>query len=156
MMAAEMAIIRLTHVADLPSPEELIRKLQNAPSPAAATGAGSGVSAAPSQGESKAMAPGRGAPDAQVHAPQTGARAAAPAPAHDVAAALARYPTFEHVVELIRANRDGKLLADVETDLRLVAYQLAGSNSNPPNARRRISRNGSVSASSSGRVTAGP
>ena len=33
MMAAEMAIIRLTHVADLPSPEELIRKLQpSAPS----------------------------------------------------------------------------------------------------------------------------
>ncbi|RME15376.1 MAG: DNA polymerase III subunit gamma/tau, partial [Alphaproteobacteria bacterium] len=27
MMAAEMAIIRLTHVADLPSPEELVRKL---------------------------------------------------------------------------------------------------------------------------------
>ena len=25
MMAAEMAVIRLTHVADLPSPEELIR-----------------------------------------------------------------------------------------------------------------------------------
>ena len=28
MMAAEMAVIRLTHVADLPSPEELVRKLQ--------------------------------------------------------------------------------------------------------------------------------
>ena len=35
MMAAEMAIIRLTHVADLPSPEELIRKLQNSPVPPA-------------------------------------------------------------------------------------------------------------------------
>ena len=29
MMAAEMAIIRLTHVADLPTPTDLIRKLQN-------------------------------------------------------------------------------------------------------------------------------
>ena len=28
MMAAEMAVIRLTHVADLPPPEELVRKLQ--------------------------------------------------------------------------------------------------------------------------------
>jgi len=27
------------------------------------------------------------------------------------------------VVDLIRANRNGKLLADVETDLRLVSYQ---------------------------------
>ncbi|WP_375259364.1 DNA polymerase III subunit gamma/tau, partial [Citreimonas sp.] len=33
MMAAEMAVIRLTHVADLPSPEELIRKLGDTPPP---------------------------------------------------------------------------------------------------------------------------
>ncbi|MDO6523990.1 DNA polymerase III subunit gamma/tau, partial [Shimia thalassica] len=38
MMAAEMAIIRLTHVADLPSPEELVRKLQNTPVPPVTTG----------------------------------------------------------------------------------------------------------------------
>lgn len=31
MMAAEMAIIRLTHVADLPTPDDLIRKLQTNP-----------------------------------------------------------------------------------------------------------------------------
>ena len=31
MMAAEMAVIRLTHVADLPDPEKLIRDLQAAP-----------------------------------------------------------------------------------------------------------------------------
>ena len=33
MMAAEMAVIRLTHVADLPSPEELLRKLHDSPPP---------------------------------------------------------------------------------------------------------------------------
>ena len=33
MMAAEMAVIRLTHVADLPMPEDLIRKLQDTPPP---------------------------------------------------------------------------------------------------------------------------
>ena len=27
MMAAEMAVIRITHVSDLPSPEELVKKL---------------------------------------------------------------------------------------------------------------------------------
>ena len=37
--------------------------------------------------------------------------------------ALARYPSFEHVLELIRANRDVKLLVEVETTLRLAAYQ---------------------------------
>ena len=38
MMAAEMAIIRLTHVADLPSPEELIKKIQNDPNPPVSSG----------------------------------------------------------------------------------------------------------------------
>ena len=43
MMAAEMAIIRLTHVADLPSPEELVRKLNNAtPPPPPSNGGGNG------------------------------------------------------------------------------------------------------------------
>ena len=43
--------------------------------------------------------------------------------AQDTATALARYPTFEHVVELIRTRRDVKLLVDVEGGVRLVAYQ---------------------------------
>ncbi|QPM91131.1 Holliday junction ATP-dependent DNA helicase RuvB [Pseudooceanicola algae] len=33
MMAAEMAVIRLTHVAELPSPEDLLRKLKDTPRP---------------------------------------------------------------------------------------------------------------------------
>ena len=33
MMAAEMAVIRLTHVADLPSPDDLVRKLRDTPMP---------------------------------------------------------------------------------------------------------------------------
>ena len=53
--------------------------------------------------------------------PAGGATMAALAPA--VAQALARYPTFEHVVELIRSNRDVKLLVEVETSVRLAAYQ---------------------------------
>ena len=36
---------------------------------------------------------------------------------------LARFPTFETVVELIRTNRDVKLLIEVETTLQLAAYQ---------------------------------
>ena len=43
--------------------------------------------------------------------------------AQDVAAALARFPSFEHVLELIRTNRDVKLLVEVETTLRLANYQ---------------------------------
>ncbi|MGB5065980.1 MAG: DNA polymerase III subunit gamma/tau, partial [Albidovulum sp.] len=35
MMAAEMAVIRLTHVADLPDPEQLLRRLADGPGPSA-------------------------------------------------------------------------------------------------------------------------
>ncbi|MCU9837391.1 DNA polymerase III subunit gamma/tau [Ruegeria sp. WL0004] len=114
MMAAEMAVIRLTHVADLPSPEELIKRLQDAPPPPNPGGGVRGGQAAPiSNGGSASYAP----------APRGGGGGPVAALAQDAQTALARFPTFEHVVELIRANRDGKLLADIEMDLRLVSYQ---------------------------------
>ena len=43
--------------------------------------------------------------------------------AQDQETALARFPTFQHVVDLIRANREIKLLIEIETGVRLVAYQ---------------------------------
>ncbi len=114
MMAAEMAIIRLTHVAELPSPEELIRKLQDTPPPTtpAPSGGGGGYTQAPS-------AQGSYTP---THAGPSGPVASA-VPAKAVEAALARYPTFEHVLELIRQNRDVKLLVEVEGCLRLANYR---------------------------------
>ncbi|TAG28599.1 MAG: DNA polymerase III subunit gamma/tau, partial [Rhodobacterales bacterium] len=43
MMAAEMAVIRLTHVADLPDPETLVKKLQDSPRPPSGGGGGAGM-----------------------------------------------------------------------------------------------------------------
>lgn len=43
--------------------------------------------------------------------------------AQDLQTSLAAFPTFEHVVELIRVKRDVKLLVEVETCLRLAQYQ---------------------------------
>ncbi|WP_108836034.1 DNA polymerase III subunit gamma/tau [Tateyamaria sp. Alg231-49] len=114
MMAAEMAIIRLTHVADLPSPDELVRKLQNATPPAPAAQPGPGGTPSGAQAVVQAQTRMAANPNA---AGQTTALA------QDTAAALARFPTFEHVLEMIRANRDVKLLVEVETGLRLAAYQ---------------------------------
>ncbi len=120
MMAAEMAVIRLTHVAELPSPEELVRKLQDVPPP---------PPPGPGGGHGRQDAAG---PVAQVtHASGSASHGAGPtasgggAPVQAVATdqALARYPSFDHVVEVIRANRDVKLLVEVETGLRLAAYQ---------------------------------
>ncbi|APX12722.1 DNA polymerase III subunit gamma/tau [Tateyamaria omphalii] len=115
MMAAEMAVIRLTHVADLPSPEDLVKKLQNATPPPAAP-----APSAPAGGSTGTQA---------VHQARTrmvsnpNAAGQTTALAQDPERALARYPTFDHVIELIRANRDVKLLVEVETTLRLAAYQ---------------------------------
>ncbi|MCB1366749.1 MAG: DNA polymerase III subunit gamma/tau [Rhodobacteraceae bacterium] len=107
MMAAEMAIIRLTHVADLPSPEDLVRKLQ-ATSPGTGPRGGGG-SAAPSRGGAgvSAVAGGGGSVAQGDPSPTT---------------ALARFARFEDVVELIRANRDVQLLVEVEDTMRLARY----------------------------------
>ncbi len=124
MMAAEMAIIRMTHVADLPSPEELMRKLQDTPPPPPS---GGGMSRGSAGGQSN-------------HASQTSVQSSLPNPTHPgpsgpvatstgavraiaLENALARYPTFDHVVELIRTNRDVKLLVDVEGCVQLASYQ---------------------------------
>ncbi|MWD28197.1 DNA polymerase III subunit gamma/tau, partial [Aquicoccus sp. SCR17] len=69
---------------------------------------------APAQAYSTSAAPGGG------HAPGHGG---GPQAALDVDAALARYPSFDHVVELIRANRDVRLLVEVESGIRLAAYR---------------------------------
>jgi DNA polymerase-3 subunit gamma/tau len=115
MMAAEMAIIRLTHVADLPTPEELVRKLNSTPPPALG-GNGGAVGGATSGGATQAYAQA-----ARPAAHSNGGPTAALAVNAD--SALARFPTFEHVIELIRTNRDVKLLVEVETSLKLAAYQ---------------------------------
>ena len=111
MMAAEMAIIRMTHMADLPSPDELIRKLQStppppAPQPGSSGGGGGGMTTARSA-QAAGPVSGGGANTALAYQPEE---------------ALARYPTFTNVVNLIRTNRDMKLLVEVETTLQLANY----------------------------------
>ena len=130
MMAAEMALIRLTHVADLPTPDELIRKLQNThvPTPEpqnAGTPDGAGGSARQS---GPAFAPQATSPSAYARdtAPRAqgfgGATASATRAEAPAAETLARFARFEDVLELIRLHRDVKLLVDVETSLKLVSY----------------------------------
>jgi DNA polymerase-3 subunit gamma/tau len=116
MMAAEMAVIRLTHVADLPDPETLVKKLTDGPRP-------------PSGGGMPGGAPAGGAPagGGTVHAvrapssPMRGATMTATAPAL-AEGQLQVYATFDSVVELIRQKRDMVLLSEVETGLRLARY----------------------------------
>ncbi|MEC3859668.1 DNA polymerase III subunit gamma/tau [Mesobacterium sp. TK19101] len=118
MMAAEMAVIRMTHVADLPTPEDLVRRLQDAPPPP--PGGGDGYAGAPQGGGVHAQAL-----PAPTHRGPSGPMARAGGQVLAVAQdpSLARFPTFAHVLDLIRANRDVKLLVEVESGVRLAAYQ---------------------------------
>jgi len=105
MMAAEMVVIRLTHVSDLPDPETLIKRLQaGQPTPAMAAQAST---AAP-------QAPAHHSPVPRAQVTQTGQVLAL-----QTAPVLA---TFDAVVALIREKRDMTLLVEVETNLRLVRY----------------------------------
>ncbi len=93
MMAAEMAIIRLTHVADLPSPEELVKRLKDATPPPSAA------------------------------APARGGQGGGPSASLDAAPSLAAYASFKDVLGLIQARRDLHLLVEVEKYVRLVSYK---------------------------------
>ncbi|HMS95015.1 MAG TPA: DNA polymerase III subunit gamma/tau, partial [Tabrizicola sp.] len=115
MMAAEMAVIRLTHVADLPDPETLVKRLSDGPRP-------------PSGGLPGGAPAGGGG--GTVHAPRLAPMQSAPTrgPVMTAAApALAEgqvqvYASFEAVVDLIRSKRDMLLLNEVESGVRLARY----------------------------------
>ncbi len=108
MMAAEMAVIRLTHVSDLPPPEDLIRKLKDMPPPPpSAGGPAPSADRGPAPRASAPRGPSGGAAMALAEAPDT---------------ALAHYHNFDTVVALIESNRDIKLLIEVKTGVRLVSY----------------------------------
>jgi DNA polymerase-3 subunit gamma/tau len=118
MMAAEMAFIRLTHVADLPTPDELVRKLKDATPPAG--GPGGGGRPAPQGGATQTQA----TTSMPTHTAPSGPSASGAQTATALATeALQHYARFEDIVDLIRAHRDVKLLVEVETGIRLVSYQ---------------------------------
>lgn len=129
MMAAEMAVIRLTHVADLPDPETLMRKIQSGPGGGGGGGGGRGPAQGGAQGggvqaiggASVAPGPLQGATMRAMFGKPISAATAA-AVAVQAEHALTRFARFEDVVELIRRMRDVKLLMDVEHGLRLVRY----------------------------------
>ena len=113
MMAAEMAVIRLTHVADLPDPETLVRKLQSQSPPALAGGAPAGGGGGGVVHGALRLAPRAPARGPVMQGGQALALAEAP---------LTVYASFAQVVDLIRDKRDMKLLYEVETGLRLARY----------------------------------
>ncbi|MFD1795672.1 DNA polymerase III subunit gamma/tau [Paracoccus aurantiacus] len=135
MMAAEMAVIRLTHAADLPDPEALIRKIKSAqaageftqPAPAGGGGEGGARASAGASGQSGARDAGSSAATARAQGNGAGygtvsASGQATALSAVPESLIAAYPDFDSVLGLIRRMRDMPLLIMVESHLRLVKY----------------------------------
>ncbi len=111
LAAADMVIVRLAHVADLPTPDEAVRALAgNGP---AAPARSSQAMPAPSGDGRTRMSAGGG----PVRAPRPEPVAQAnPAP-------MARLDTFADVVALAGTTRDLKLKHALETTVRLVRFE---------------------------------
>jgi DNA polymerase-3 subunit gamma/tau len=103
--AVDMALIRLAYAADLPGPEEALKRLQDGEAPAAAGGSSSG--GAPTAG-------GGGGVSAV-------ARMAQPQPQPAEAAPILQ--SFEDVLGLIDRKRDIALKLDVERYVRPISFR---------------------------------
>ena len=115
MMAAEMAVIRITHVSDLPSPEELVKKLTGTHSKS------EGVKKGNSGGSVSNTTSSNFKPTQQTETRPI-KNEGNTALALDTETLDLQYPTFESVLEIIRKFRDMKLLIDVENSVRLSSY----------------------------------
>ena len=115
MMAAEMAVIRITHVSDLPSPEELVKKLTSTHSE------GEGVKKGNPGGSISNTTSSNFKPTQQTETRPI-KNEGNTALALDTETLDLQYPTFESVLEIIRKFRDMKLLIDVENSVRLSSY----------------------------------
>ena len=112
LASAEMAIIRLAYAADLPSPEDALRKLSES--------AESAPRVAPPVPSSGPRGPALGGPVTSLGASALRAPATAPVAAPSNAPRIAM---FEDVVALARARRDIQLCQALERDVRLLRFE---------------------------------
>lgn len=131
--AVEMALIRLCYAADLPGPEEALRRIQSGE---ISSGASESAPQAPNGG-ARASAGGGGTTAAYA---QT-APALRPVAAPEAQSLL---QSFEDVVRLIETKRDPLLKADVDRFVRLVDFKpgvitFAPAQGAPANLHQRLS-----------------
>jgi len=107
--AVDMALVRLAYAADLPGPEEALKRLQSGEPPAGGpSGGGGGGSPGASAGGATAVARSLAHPQPQA--------SSQPAP-------TAALKTFEDVLALIDAKRDITLKLDVERYVRPISFR---------------------------------
>ncbi|MFC7048823.1 DNA polymerase III subunit gamma/tau [Emcibacter nanhaiensis] len=132
LLAAEMVLVRLTHVANLPTPGELVKKLQDTPAsagsaPAAPAGNGQGGNGSGATAQSNSHVQGGvpgGAPQAfrviQGATGQSSLLAADPMPAQETS--LPSPETFEDVVKLFEEQHEATLAFHLKENCHLVSF----------------------------------
>jgi DNA polymerase-3 subunit gamma/tau len=125
--AAEMVLVRIAYVADLPTPDEAIRMLeQNGGASSAAASSSASARATTSASTVSSM---QGSAPPRASAPRAGAEAAArpqmtaPMAEAQAAPAALRIATFPELVALAGEKRDLLTKAALEADVRLVRIE---------------------------------
>ncbi len=128
--AAEMVLVRIAYVADLPTPDEAIRMIEQGAGAAPAAGGGIAGSGARGTSAVRSDPPPQDNPPLRAVAssarsggevamrPQPSVASAAPSPQP-----VRRLATFADVVALAAEKRDLQIKAALETDMRLVRIE---------------------------------
>ena len=114
IMAAEMIIIRLTHAADLPPTDELLKVIESKLRP------NSNEKSCENQQKPLDTSSANSELTKAKHNNSSNLKIAT---AVDEEVGIFNYMKFDHVLELIKQKRDVKLLIDIESGLRLVSYR---------------------------------
>ena len=119
LQAAEMVLVRLAYVADLPAPSELLRQLERGGEPSVAAVPRSAVASAPLAPSRLAHSGDGGAATATAAAPRL---AVEPEPA--MATRLPQPQSFLEVVELFDKQREAMLRAHLYAHVHLVRFEV--------------------------------
>jgi DNA polymerase-3 subunit gamma/tau len=126
--AAEMVLVRIAYVADLPTPDEAIRMLEQNGGGSPVVSGGSAARSAPAAPMASAAPVAQAAPMRAPSSPSSfggGARPqmAAPAPDPQAAAPQLRVTSFTQLVALAGQKRDLLTKGALEADMRLVRFE---------------------------------
>jgi DNA polymerase-3 subunit gamma/tau len=116
LAAADMILVRLAYAADLPTPDDVLRRLSNAPAPA--YDGGSGAPRSPNGGARMAIGQSY---EARSVSPAS-APSAAPSRAPEARATIS-FATFDDVVAFAAKQRDIQLKMQLERDVRIVRFE---------------------------------
>ncbi len=136
LAAADMVLVRLAYAADLPTPDEALRKLAaltndfsapaggaRAAEPTGAASPARAIGPAQERGDARGDAAGQGRQPARGGASGASSAATALAPQRADPAPVMRLSTFEEVVALAGRHRDIQLKLALERDVRLVRFE---------------------------------